>query len=558
MRFSGWARSGSEVKAIRWAAVSALALVAACSTQAPSGESIAELEAPILFGPDNRLEFGALSDPRLVGWANATAALFPDSGLSCSATNCALGTSPLTQGDVGGGTYLPLCSNERFLNQRAGAGCTAFLVGSDLVATAGHCVQTQAGCDVTNVIFGFTADAAGGNVRTNIPRADVYACVEVIAQVFSGSASADDWALLRVDRAVTGRTPLGVRRTGLVPNNAELVAAGHLHGLPLKVSTNGAVRDNFESAPKFQASLDASPGNSGSPVINLQTGLVEGIITSGPTPDWQSITRNGAQCATARVCSETTGCPVGPFQGWTDATRIAGVVAALEGRSCHDNARNGQESDVDCGGPECAPCNLGQACSLDRDCPFRAVCENAVCAEGPECVVNADCLDPQAPSCLVATCSNNQCSLEYSACECRTSAECDDGRACTEDLCFARTLSCIHIETNCAPQCNEQTAVDLGSPGSATVVRNDGCVRVRDRYPSWWGSQRRMLLQTNGSGTYPVPFTWTNTCAGGSGSGQFSSNWQKQFLAPTNAACATLIDLKGNGAGNVSLWYFGE
>lgn len=323
----------------------------------------------------------------------------------------------------------------RFLNQRAGAACSAFLVGTELVATAGHCLQTQADCDVTNVVFGFTADANGGNERTSIPRADVYACVDLIAQVFSGSVSADDWALFRVDRAVMGRTPLAVRRTGLVPNDAQVVGAGHLHGLPMKVSTNGVVRDNIASAPKFQSNLDASPGHSGSPVINSQTGLVEGIITSGPTPDWQSATRNGAQCATARVCSDgvcsdATGCVVGPFPGWTDATRIAGVVAALEGRSCHDDTRNGQESGVDCGGPECVPCDLGEACSLDRDCPFRAVCENSVCVEGPECLVNSDCLDPQAPSCLVGTCSNNQCSLDYSACECRTNAECDDGRAC--------------------------------------------------------------------------------------------------------------------------------
>jgi hypothetical protein len=158
----------------------------------------------------------------------------------------------------------------------------------------------------------------------------------------------------------------------------------------------------------------------------------------------------------------------------------------------------------------------------------------------------------------VASCIANECNLDFGACECTTNAECDDGRACTQDLCFARTLSCIHIESNCAPACNEQTAVDLGSPGNATLVRNDGCVRVRDSYPAWWGSQRRMMLQTNAAGTYPVPFTWTNTCAGSSGSGTFTGNWQKQFLNPTSAACATLIDLQGNGSGNVSLWYFGE
>jgi hypothetical protein len=534
------------------------ALFAGCSVGAPGLESVGQLEESIVFGQDNRLEFGALTDPRLIGWANATAALFPDGGLTCSATSCTLGTSPLAAGDVGAGTFLPLCSNERFRSQQAGAGCTGFLVGPDLVATAGHCVQTQAACETTNVVFGFSADASGGNVRTSIPRADIYACVDLVAQVFDGGTTGNDWALFRVDRQVTSRTPIGVRRTGSVPNDATLVAAGHLHGLPLKITTSGGVRENFASAPKFQSNLDASPGNSGSPVINLVTGLAEGIITSGPTPDWQAITQNGTQCATARVCSDTTGCGGGPFPGWTDVTRISGVVAALEGRSCFDDTRNGQETDVDCGGPECPPCALGQACALDRDCPFRDVCEDSVCVEGPECTQPSDCLDPVAPSCIVASCVANECNLDYSACECTTNAECDDGRACTQDLCFARTLACIHIETNCEPACTEQTAIDLGSPGTAKVVPNNGCVRVRDGYPSWWGTGRRMMLQTNAPGSYPVPFTWTNSCAGGSGNGTFTGNWQKQFLNPTSAGCATLIDLKGSGSGNVSLWYFGE
>lgn len=553
--------SSRRLEARRWMAWTsvgvAVALAFGCAAQGAGEESSGGIDQSIVFGDDHRVEFGALTDPRLVGWANATATLVSDGGIGCSATSCTLATTPFTHGDVGG-RFLPLCPDERFLNQSAGGGCTAFLVGPDLVATAGHCLETQAACDVTNVAFGFTADANGTNARTTLPRGDVYACVDLVAQVFDGGTTGDDWALFRTDRAVTGRTPLDVRRVGTVANDAALVSMGHIHSLPLKVTTSGAVRENFPSTPKFQTNLDASPGNSGSPVIDVQSGLVEGIVTSGPTPDFTAVVRNGVECATARVCSDTTGCQVGPFPGWTDVTRIAGVVAALEGRSCQDDVLNGQETDVDCGGPECVACQLGQSCGLDRDCPFGAVCENSVCVEGPECVVPADCLDPVAPSCIVASCVDNACNLDFGACECRTNAECDDGRACTQDICFGRTLSCIHIESNCQSECTEATAVDLGSSGNVTVVRNDGCVRVRDAYPFWWGAERRMALQTNASGTYPVPFIWTNTCAGSSGSGEFTGDWQKQLLNPTNAACATLIDLRGSGGGNVSLWYFAE
>ena len=35
--------------------------------------------------------------------------------------------------------------------------------------------------------------------------------------------------------------------------------------------------------------------------------------------------------------------------------------------TCTDNLRNGEESDVDCGGPSCAPCTLDHACLTNED-----------------------------------------------------------------------------------------------------------------------------------------------------------------------------------------------
>lgn len=105
--------------------------------------------------------------------------------------------------------------------------------------------------------------------------------------------------------------------------------------------------------------------------------------------------------------------------------------------------------------------------------------------------------------------------------------------------------------------CTEAIAVDLGAPANAVTVPNNGCVRVRDAYPFWWGT-RNMRLQSGSPGSYPVPFTWSNSCAGSQGSGTFTGNWQTVILGLTNSACATVIDLQGSGAGNVTLRYFAE
>jgi hypothetical protein len=58
----------------------------------------------------------------------------------------------------------------------------------------------------------------------------------------------------------------------------------------------------------------------------------------------------------------------------------AGTARAAE-PSCYDGAKNGPETDVDCGG-DCIPCDLDYACYVPRDC-LSGRCEERMCAEQP-------------------------------------------------------------------------------------------------------------------------------------------------------------------------------
>ncbi len=49
------------------------------------------------------------------------------------------------------------------------------------------------------------------------------------------------------------------------------------------------------------------------------------------------------------------------------------------GEHCHDGARDGDETDVDCGGATCDGCQKGQACDVDHDCRS-GICEHGACA----------------------------------------------------------------------------------------------------------------------------------------------------------------------------------
>jgi hypothetical protein len=67
-----------------------------------------------------------------------------------------------------------------------------------------------------------------------------------------------------------------------------------------------------------------------------------------------------------------------------------------------------------------------------------------------------------------------------------------------------------------------------------------------------------MSLQNSGGTTYPLPFTWSNSCSGNSGQATFTANWQSRLMTSTNNQCATLISLQGDGSSQVTLRYYGQ
>ena len=77
-------------------------------------------------------------------------------------------------------------------------------------------------------------------------------------------------------------------------------------------------------------------------------------------------------CNTGKRCTADTDCRSKVCAGGTCAAP-----------SCSDGIINGSESDVDCGGPDCPPCADGRGCSGDNDCRSR-VCTGLVC-QAPSC-----------------------------------------------------------------------------------------------------------------------------------------------------------------------------
>ena len=226
----------------------------------------------VIYGEDDRLDVLQVQDESLRTLANSTALLVgrPDVGTTEQ------GGYTLTTEEFGasGG----FCSDEPFYSQPTAGFCSGFLVGSDLLVTAGHCIDQGSSCESTLFVFGFDMNAEG-KAQTEIPASDVYGCKQVVAHNLDGSL---DYAVVKLDRPVINRAPLAIRRQDHVQVGAPLVVIGHPSGLPTKIAGGANVRSNADVG-YFVANLDTYGGNSGSAVFNGNTHEVEGILVRGAT-----------------------------------------------------------------------------------------------------------------------------------------------------------------------------------------------------------------------------------------------------------------------------------
>lgn len=138
--------------------------------------------------------------------------------------------------------------------------CTGFIVGSNLVATAGHCVHLTAPIQEIRYIDGYVAP------------------YKVLGYHYRPPLSDEDWALLRADTH-------GFDAYELDPNGAQagqfIVHIGHPEGVPEQYAVGGTILHNGLT---FLGLLSpAIEGESGSPIINT-AGRVVGILTQTMRP----------------------------------------------------------------------------------------------------------------------------------------------------------------------------------------------------------------------------------------------------------------------------------
>jgi V8-like Glu-specific endopeptidase len=209
------------------------------------------------------------------------------------------------------GTSFNLCPHEPFYHQPIAAGpfCTGFLVGEDMIAAAGHCVDEKSVTDL-RVVFDYRM-LDSHTPATRVPSNKVYKVLKLMDRAYQPRGNRSDWALVKLDRKVEGLhvTTLSKRE---IASGHEVYVMGYPCGLPLKYAPGarvGGVNDTY-----FTADLDIYCGSSGSPVFDSITHEVVGMVVRGHDRDfrwsgkcWVSVIyRNSGLDSRGAQCTKVT------------------------------------------------------------------------------------------------------------------------------------------------------------------------------------------------------------------------------------------------------------
>lgn len=171
------------------------------------------------------------------------------------------------------------CSDEKFSNLPLVSSCSAFLIGPDLLLTAGHCLKDKYDCQKNFWVLDYNDELgfSDSNQNVKINKQNVVTCDKLISVQENSKL---DYALVKINRKLTDRKSFSMRRFGKVSSDSTLSVIGHPMGLPKIIAGEAKIRNN--SLPyTFVTNADTFSGNSGSPVVNMDSLQVEGILIRG-------------------------------------------------------------------------------------------------------------------------------------------------------------------------------------------------------------------------------------------------------------------------------------
>lgn len=253
-----------------------------------------------IFGDDNRVDITPDSPMAELGRSTAIALLSTNQEIQAD------GRLRLLTDRIDG----RLCKDERFSNQESlQYACSGFLIAPDILLTAGHC-QVNVGevrnepelyCKAYDWLFDFQVSDKGEIQTSDVSMDRLYHCKRTIYAINEEHAPYRDFAIVQLDRPVTGRKPFQLA-TGATGLGDSVAMIGYPMGLPMKFADHARVIFNNPQAMSFITNLDSIEGNSGSGVFNANHEIV-GIMIGG-TPVMSTVDDKTNKCERVNRCDD--------------------------------------------------------------------------------------------------------------------------------------------------------------------------------------------------------------------------------------------------------------
>jgi hypothetical protein len=245
-----------------------------------------------------------------------------------------------------------------------------------------------------------------------------------------------------------------------------------------------------------------------------------------PKTDEHNCGRCGHRCAGGDTCVAGTCTPAQQQQQQPPTDQQPPAP------TCTDGIQNGNETDVDCGGPSCPKCVEGRHCATGGDCAT-GVCTGGICvASAPTCSADVCGAQHGCPACALgkscsggADCASGHCSGGVCV-QCESAANCTAAAAgscqqavCTSGTCgFAADDTNVPASTTCATgTCSGGipvvTFVAYGSPAGSTTCASSTTMST----PVCDGQGNVAQSQTNCSPYFCADNTCQSSCSDPSG-----------------------------------------